>query len=177
MSKSLINFKAICLAVFMSFQTGSICGQDLLKSELNKDSDITILNSRFGSRFTFSLSMSECGVRTGSLGFDMDELTDFYIGIDDSSGNYLMRTSTKPSGSFYFEDQKLELGLTYSEIEGYTNSGMRTAFEIISPFTTSRDLQDIENIKIQTAPVFYFIVRVKNESTQVNHGRVKVALR
>lgn len=177
MSKNLVNSRIVCLAAFMLFQAGSICGQELLKNELNDHSNITILNSRFGSRFTFSLSMSECGVRTGSLGFDMDELTDFYIGIDDSSGSYLMRTSNRPNGSSYFKDQKLEFGLTYSEIEGYTNSGIRTAFEIISPFTTSRDLQDIDNIKIQTAPAFYFIVRVKNESTQLNHGRVKVALR
>lgn len=177
MSKSQIYLRIICMAAFMSFQAGSICGQDLLINELNEDSNITILNSRFGSRFTFSLSMSECGVRTGSMGFDMDDLTDFYIGIDDSSGSYVMRTTTKPNGSSYFEDQKLEFGLTYSEIEGYTHSGMRTAFEIISPFTTSRDLQDIANIKIQTAPAFYFIVRVKNESAVCNRGKVRIAFR
>jgi len=169
--------RKISLAFIVLFLAGILNGQGSISTKLNDDTKITVLNSRFGSRFTFSVSTSECGIRTGSLGFDMDELTDFYVGIDDPSGNYLMRTALKPEGSEYFEDQKLDFGLTYSSLEGFTKSGMKTTIEIISPFTTSRDLKDVDNIKTQTVPAFYFILHVKNGSSREASGRAKIAFR
>ena len=177
MLKSLLSLKLVCFTILFFSNSGFTFGKNLTNIPVNDDTRITILNSRFGSRFTFSLSMSEFGVRTGTLGFDMDELTDFYVGIDDSTGSYLMKTSNVPSGSSYFENQILDFGLTYSGITGTAGSGVDLSFEIVSPFTPSDDLEDHDNIKTITAPAFYFIVRVKNRSSRDEKGKVKIALK
>ena len=151
--------------------------QSLLKTKLNDETKLTVLNSRFGSRFSFSLSTSENAVRMGALGFDLDEPIGFYLGIENEDGKYCLRTIDRLPGVDYLNDQEINFGLTYSEIEGKTDNNIKVRSRIISPFTTSKDLDDEFNVQTQIVPAYYLIVEVQNNSGSDYNGTLKIGFK
>lgn len=144
---------------------------------LTDTTEITYINSRFGSRFSFSPSFLDVGVHTGTLGFDMDELVELIIAIDTPDGLYCFRTSNLPNGAQYLRNQTARMGMTSLQLTGETRSGIRVTATIVSPFTPSDDLEDTENIKIQIVPAFYILVDIENHTRRPVTGSYLVGFK
>ncbi len=144
---------------------------------LTDTTEITFINSRLGSRFSFSPSFKDVGVHTGSLGFDMDELIELIIGVETSDGLYCFRTSNLPRGASYLHNQTIRMGMTSLQLTGETRSGIKVTATIVSPFTPSDDLEDTENIKIQIVPAFYILMDIENNSRRAISGNYLVGFK
>src|SRR5690606_6858063 len=143
---------------------------DVNTYHLNDSSKFTLLNSRLGSRFSLSYISAETGIRTGSSGFDMDENSSLYVGVTIGDKKYCLRTSYLPRNCQYFENQVLTFSPTGMTIKGSTPEGIELVFKLISPFTTSKTLEDEDNLKTQIFPGFYFLVDIKDNSNKGYKG-------
>jgi hypothetical protein len=151
--------------------------QDLISTPLTDSTNFSLLNARLGSRFTFSLLNEKQSMQTGSLGFDMDEQTGLLIGLTVNDKFYCFRTTKLPRNATYLKNQQLKFGPTSMLISGETPEGIKVDFTLISSFTPSKDLDDIENIKTQIFPGFYLQVSVTNQSSKnITNCKLKVAL-
>lgn len=150
--------------------------QNLIATPLTDSTNFSLLNSRLGSRFTFSLLNEKQGIQTGSLGFDMDEQTDLLIGLTVNGKLYCLRTSKLPKNASYFKNQQLKFGPSSMQISGETPDGVKVDFTLISSFTSSKDLADSSAIKTQIFPGFYLQVNVVNKSQTALDCKLKVAL-
>jgi Glycosyl hydrolase family 52/Glycosyl-hydrolase family 116, catalytic region len=151
--------------------------QDLISTPLTDSTNFSLLNARLGSRFTFSLLNEKQSMQTGSLGFDMDEQTGLLIGLTVNDKFYCFRTTKLPRNATYLKNQQLKFGPTSMLISGETPEGIKVDFTLISSFTPSKDLGDIENIKTQIFPGFYLQVNITNQSSKnITNCKLKVAL-
>ncbi|TKC01535.1 glycoside hydrolase family 52 protein [Pedobacter cryotolerans] len=151
--------------------------QDLISTPLTDSTNFSLLNSRLGSRFSFSLLNEKQSMQTGSLGFDMDEQTGLLIGVYVNGKFYCFRTTKLPRNATYLKNQQLKFGPTSMLISGETPEGIKVDFTLISSFTPSKDLDDIENIKTQIFPGFYMQVNVTNQSAKsLSNCKLKIAL-
>lgn len=150
--------------------------RNLIATPLHDSTNFSLLNSRLGSRFTFSLLNEKQSIQTGSLGFDMDEQTGLLIGIEINKKFYCFRTTKLPRNSYYLYNQQLRFGPTSMQITGDTPEGIKLSFTLISSFTTSRSLSDTAAIKTQIFPGFYMQINVMNDAQSAINGKVKVAL-
>lgn len=149
---------------------------NLISTPLTDSTNFSLLNSRLGSRFTFSLLNEKQSMQTGSLGFDMDEQTGLLIGLTVNGKLYCLRTTKLPRNASYFKNQQLKFGPTSMQISGETAGGIKIDFTLISSFTSSKDLADSSAIKTQIFPGFYLQVNVANESSVAADCKLKVAL-
>ncbi|WP_443938916.1 glycoside hydrolase family 52 protein [Pedobacter sp. MW01-1-1] len=150
--------------------------QDLIRTNLTDSTKFTLLNSRLGSRFSFSLLSDKQSMQSGSLGFDMDEQTDFLIGLTMNNKTYCFRTSKLPRNTTYLSQQQLAFGPSSMQITGDCPEGIKVNFTLVSSFTPSKNLQDSSAIKTQIFPGFYLQVEVINESQNTITGSLKVGL-
>lgn len=151
--------------------------ENLIATPLTDSTNFSLLNSRLGSRFTFSLLNEKQSMQTGSLGFDMDDQTGLLIGITNNDKLYCFRTTKLPRNAIYLNNQQLKFGPTSMEITGETPEGIKVSFTLISAFTPSKDLSDVEAIKTQIFPGFYMQVNVDNQSTKdLSNCKLKIAL-
>lgn len=151
--------------------------ENLIATPLTDSTNFSLLNSRLGSRFTFSLLNEKQSMQTGSLGFDMDDQTGLLIGITVNDKIYCFRTTKLPRNAIYLNNQQLKFGPTSMEITGETPDGVKVSFTLISAFTPSKDLSDIEAIKTQIFPGFYMQVNVNNQSSKnLANCKLKIAL-
>ncbi|MNJ95484.1 Glycosyl hydrolase family 52 [compost metagenome] len=150
--------------------------QNLIPTLLTDSTNFSLLNSRLGSRFTFSLLNEKQSMQTGSLGFDMDEQTGLLIGLTVNKKTYCFRTTKLPRGASYFNNQQLRFGPSSMLISGETPEGVKVNFTLISAFTASKDLADTPAIKTQIFPGFYLQINVANESQTAIDCKLKVAI-
>jgi hypothetical protein len=143
-------------------------------TRLNDNSQLTLLNSRLGSRFSLTFASGEKGMHTGALGFDFDEFTEMLIKVETESTGSCFRTANLSSGCKYLKNQTMRFGMTSMQLEGEGEEGLKVTVTIISPFTPSFSLDESDKIKTQIAPVFYILIEVKNTSGRKVSGNIKV---
>ncbi|GAA3956895.1 hypothetical protein GCM10022246_08500 [Pedobacter ginsengiterrae] len=172
-----IFFSALLLGFALTPRAQSFkVDQNLISTPITDSTNFSLLNSRLGSRFTFSLFNQNQSMQSGSLGFDMDEQVGLLIGLTVNNKSYCFRTTRLPRNTSYLKNQMLRFGPASMEITGETPEGIKVNFTLISSFTASKDLNDTAAIKTQIFPGFYMQIRVANES-QINIDcKLKVAL-
>lgn len=173
--KTLFIILSLSLSLTAAAQSFKV-DQNLISTPLTDSTDFSLLNSRLGSRFTFSLLNEKQSMQTGSLGFDMDEQTGLLIGLTINKKTYCFRTTKLPRNASYFENQQLRFGPSSMLISGETPDGIKVNFTLISSFTPSKDLADSSAIKTQIFPGFYMQINVANESKTSVDGKLKVAI-
>lgn len=177
MLKSFLSFLLICLFLLSAGAQSFTIDPQVPAQSLTDTTEITYINSRLGSRFSFSPSFKDVGVHTGSLGFDMDELVELIIGIDTPDGLYCFQTSNLPKGGRYLQNQTAKMGMTSLQLTGETGTGIKVTATIVSPFTPSDDLEDTENIKTQIVPAFYILMDIENNSRRTVSGNYLVGFK
>ncbi len=173
--KTLLTILSLSLSLTVAAQSFKV-NQNLIATPLTDSTNFSLLNSRLGSRFTFSLLNEKQSMQTGSLGFDMDEQMGLLIGITVNQKNYCFRTSKLPRNARYFNNQLLKFGPTSMQISGETPEGIQVNFTLISSFTPSKDLIDTAAIKTQIFPGFYMLVNVVNKSNAIITGKLKIGM-
>lgn len=173
--KKLLTILLISGSFYAAAQSFKV-DQNLISTPLNDSTNFSLLNSRLGSRFTFSLLNEKQSMQTGSLGFDMDDQTGLLIGITVNKKFYCFRTTKLPRNAQYLQDQQLKFGPTSMQITGKTPEGIQVNFTLISAFTPSKDLTDTAAIKTQIFPGFYMQVNIINGSQANAKGTLKVAI-
>jgi hypothetical protein len=173
--KTLFVILSLSLSLAATAQNFKV-DQNLISTTLTDSTNFSLLNSRLGSRFTFSLLNEKQSMQTGSLGFDMDEQTGLLIGLTIKEKFYCFRTTKLPRNAEYLKNQQLKFGPTSMEISGETPEGVKINFTLISAFTPSKDLDDVEAIKTQIFPGFYLQVNVSNQSSKNIDCKLKVAI-
>lgn len=163
-----MKLKILLIIISCAGNVAGLFGQE----KLTVGDDFTLLNARFGSRFTCSFSGSERGVRTGSLGFDMDEIAGFLVSLGDDC----LETSFAPNGYNYFKQQDLDFGFTWAAYSASRPDGVNLNFKLVSPFTSSTTLEDSSNLKTQIVPAFYLIVTIENGSSDFLEEELKLGL-
>jgi hypothetical protein len=177
-----MKFKKITLTLFLATFAISLYAQSfrvdssLPSVALTDTTNFSLLNSRLGSRFTFSLLNEKQGIQSGSLGFDMDEQTGLLISLEINEKSYCFRTTSLPRNTQYFKNQQLRFGPSSMEITGHTDEGIQVSFTLISSFTKSKTLEDSTAIKVQIFPGYYFLVNIQNNSKIKQTGKLKIAL-
>lgn len=167
------------LLVFIQYGTAQsfVIDDDVPVQILTDTTEITYLTSRMGSRFSLSPAFKDAGVHTGAMGFDLDELTELLISVETSEGEFCFRTAQAPSDMQYFINQEARMGMTGLQLSGETPGGFKVFFTLVSPFTTSDNLEDVQNIKKQIVPAFYFLVDVINQTGEAQQGEFKIGFR
>ncbi|MBC7616206.1 MAG: hypothetical protein H7202_09080 [Pedobacter sp.] len=173
--KTLFIILSLSLSLTVAAQSFKV-DQNLITTPLNDSTNFSLLNSRLGSRFTFSLLNEKQSMQTGSLGFDMDEQTGLLIGITINQKFYCFRTTKLPRNASYFNNQQLKFGPASMQISGETPEGVKVNFTLISSFAPSKDLADTASIKTQIFPGFYLQINITNKSKIAINGKLKVAL-
>jgi hypothetical protein len=173
--KILFTFLLISFTLTLYAQSFKV-NPNLIITELTDSTNFSLLNSRLGSRFSFSLLNEKQSMQTGSLGFDMDEQTGLLIGIEVNNKFYCFRTTKLPRNANYLKNQQLKFGPASMEITGETPEGIQINFTLVSSFTPSKDLADSAAIKTQIFPGFYLQVDVVNKSQKNTDCKLKVAL-
>lgn len=173
--KTLFTILSLALSLTVGAQSFQV-DQQLIATPLTDSTNFSLLNSRLGSRFSFSLLNEKQSMQTGSLGFDMDEQTGLLIGLTVNKKTYCFRTTKLPGNTIYFKNQQLRFGPSSMLISGETPEGLKVSFTLVSAFTPSKDLADSSAIKTQIFPGFYLQVNVANESQAAVDCQLKVAL-
>lgn len=173
--KTMFTILSLTLSLTVGAQSFQV-DQQLIATPLTDSTNFSLLNSRLGSRFSFSLLNEKQSMQTGSLGFDMDEQTGLLIGLTVNKKTYCFRTTKLPGNTTYFKNQQLRFGPSSMLISGETPEGLKVSFTLISSFTPSKDLEDSSAIKTQIFPGFYLQVNVANESQAAVDCQLKVAL-
>jgi hypothetical protein len=173
--KTLFTFLLISFTLTLYAQSFKV-NPNLIITEITDSTNFSLLNSRLGSRFSFSLLNEKQSMQTGSLGFDMDEQTGLLIGVEVNNKFYCFRTTKLPRNASYLKNQKLKFGPASMEITGETPEGIQINFTLVSSFTPSKDLADSVAIKTQIFPAFYLQVDVVNKSQKNTDCKLKVAL-
>ena len=143
-------------------------------TKLDDSCQLTLLNSRLGSRFSLTFASGDKGMHTGALGFDFDEFSEMLIQVEVQGERSCFRTANLPSGSKYFKNQIMRFGMTSMQLEGQSPEGLKVTVTIVSPFTPSASLTETKKIQTQTAPVFYILIDVKNASGSRVDGKIKL---
>ncbi|MEO5912145.1 MAG: glycoside hydrolase family 52 protein [Pelobium sp.] len=173
--KTFFTFLAISFSLSICAQSFKV-NPNLIATQLTDSTNFSLLNSRLGSRFSFSLLNEKQSMQTGSLGFDMDEQTGLLIGLEVNNKFYCFRTTKLPRNASYLANQQLKFGPASMEITGETPEGIQVNFTLISSFKPSKDLEDSTAIKTQIFPGFYLQVNVVNNSQKNIVAKLKVAL-
>ncbi len=142
---------------------------------LTKDTNLCLINSRWGSRITFSLNFSERSVETGGLGVDIShkkgnpylkqglQQLKFYIksGSSEEEGFYCSKLDS------YLASQELKIGLTYFSLRGFHSSELIVELKVQSPICVAPNLEDDEKIKVIHSPFFYIDASIENASNNL----------
>ena len=175
LKKTILTVLFCAIALTINAQS-FVLEPDLPQLALTDTTNFSLLNSRLGSRFTFSLLNEKNSIQTGSLGFDMDEQTGLLISLEYNKKRYCFRTTSLPRNTHYFKNQQLKFGPTSMVLSGQTDEGMAVSFTLISSFTKSKTLEDSSAIKVQIFPGYYFLVNIQNNSSTIQTCKLSVAL-
>ncbi len=151
--------------------------KDMPSISINDNSQLGVLNSRMGSRFSFNFFSAKRGLQTGALGFDADEFSELLVGIEQDGKMEIMRFSNNLLQSSYLQNQQLTLAMTGMQLKGTSSKGLEVSVTVVSPFTPANTLDETEAIKVQIAPYFYLLVNVKNTNAQAVKAQLYLALK
>jgi hypothetical protein len=144
---------------------------------LTDTTQLTLLNARHGSRFSFSPVFGDAGIHTGALGYDMDAFSELLIEVETEKGSFCFRTAGLNAKTNYLTNQTMQFGMTGTQLSGTTPDGaLKIICTIVSPFTPSDSLNDTENLKVQIAPHYYIYTEIFNLSGEEVSGNVKIGL-
>jgi hypothetical protein len=144
---------------------------------LNESTNLTVLNARLGSRFSSSLVFSENALHTGALGMDFDELKELLVAVKVNGKTACFYTSAPTRNGTYLQQQSLQVGMTATKLKGVHPDGIEITATLVSPFTISESLQDTNRLKIQIAPVYYWLIEVKNTTNNTQEVEVQLGLK
>ncbi len=151
--------------------------QDMPAIPINDDSQLGILNSRMGSRFSLNFFSGKRGIHTGALGFDSDEYSELLVGVEQDGKLEIFRLANPLIKSTYFQNQTLQLAMTGMQLKGTSCKGLEVSVTVVSPFTPANSLDETEAIKLQVSPYFYLLVRVKNTTETAINAKLLVGLK
>jgi len=166
-----------CLALLPAQSQKFNFDTSLPVTQLTDTTEFTLLNSRLGSRFSCSFVTGDHGIHTGLLGFDSDEFNELLVMVELEEGKFCFQTASPPRGVQYLQNQTLRFGMTSAQLQGETPNGTTVTFTLVSPFTPSSSLEDTINLKIQTAPAFYFLNHVEAPNGQALEGKLMIGFK
>jgi Glycosyl hydrolase family 52 len=174
--KQLLFFLLI-LSTFSTFASKLPIDKDMPAIAINDDSQLGVLNSRMGSRFSLNFFSGKRGIHTGALGFDADEYSELLVGVEQDSQLEIFRLANPLIKSTYLQNQTLQLAMTGMQLKGTSSKGLEVTATIVSPFTPANSLDETEAIKLQVSPYFYLLVRVRNSTEIAVKGKLLVGLK
>jgi len=120
---------------------------------------LTVMNSKFGSRFNLDWYFSNQKVTSSVLGTleDQDAYLTLKIKDNDNTEPIFPLFSNSP-----FSFPSVDLGLTYQKVN-FENKDFLVSLKITSPFSPSQSVQD-ENNKMNVAPFFYLELSLTNKT-------------
>ena len=121
---------------------------------------LTIMNSRFGSRFNLDWYFGTQKVASGVLGSLEDRESYLFLGLEDEGGIEPIWPSLTNSS---FSRQSVDLGLTYQQVN-FESDQFLVSLIIKSPFAPSQSFDD-ENTKISAAPYFDLELVLTNKTS------------
>lgn len=143
---------------------------------ISSNHQLTVLNSRLGSRFSLSYVGAQSGVHTGALGFDMDEFSELLLELEVNGKSERLKTARMDEKTAYLTNQEVRIGMTANQLRGVHSSGLVVTATIVSPFTSSKTLEDTASLKTQIAPVFYIIVDIYNPTKKTLSFKFRTGL-
>ncbi|MGI5827793.1 MAG: glycoside hydrolase family 52 protein [Patescibacteria group bacterium] len=132
---------------------------------------LTVMNSRFGSRFNFDWYFGQQKVKSSSMGNMQDFDSNFVIQISDSEKStqlFPLQPNSEPV------KVSSSLGLTYHEINFELEDVVLTVI-VRSPFAPSKSVKD-ENTKLSVAPFFYIDFEVENKTQNILEKTISISL-
>jgi hypothetical protein len=143
---------------------------------LDANTKLTVLGSRLGSRLSMSLVTQEQGLHTGTMGYDNDQHRALLVQATLAGQVPIaLRTGHLAAGSNFAPTQFIRLGLNTYQVEGQSND-LTLKFTVVSPFTPTDSLGEVEQIKTSIAPIHYLIVEATNNTNTAQVAKVQVGL-
>ena len=158
---------------------------------LDWPTEVTIPNTKFGSRFNFNYLFDNDAdfykdtyfgltcVRTSLYGSDHDKRQNFTVAIRDTDGEVWQFPLTFSSGAdfegYYFQNMKIDIGLTYTQLSGEAGDWAKVTLKTVCPFTPTDTFEDSDN-KMNIAPFMYHLLTVENLTENNISGSILVAL-
>ena len=151
--------------------------KDMPAISINDTSQLGILNSRMGSRFSLNFFSGKRGIHTGALGFDSDEYSELLVGIEQDGKLEIFRLANPLIKSSYLQNQTMQLAMTGMQLKGTSSKGLEMSVTAVSPFTPANSLDETEAIRLQISPFFYLLVKVKNTTETSVNAKLFVGLK
>ncbi len=130
---------------------------------INDTSQLGILNSRMGSRFSLNFFSGKRGIHTGALGFDSDEYSELLVGVEQDGKLEIFRLANPLIKSNYLQNQTLQLAMTGMQLKGTSSKGLEVSVTAVSPFTPAKTFLLVDE---NQRPYFYLLEgRFKHQST------------
>jgi len=127
-------------------------------------SEITLLQARQGSRFSFSLSTKHKGFYQGSIGMDNDNFSQWLCGIESDGKSNRFSTSMGPSSFKKMEKEEYGMNCLSTSLRG-TGEGISLEWKQFSAWEPFMKIQDSVKLKFNTAPFYVWNLRVNNNQT------------
>ena len=163
---------------FLGFSKNELpIDKDMPAISINDESQLGILNSRMGSRFSLNFFSGKRGIHTGALGFDSDEFSELLVGVEQDGKLEIFRLANPLIQSSYLQNQTMQLAMTGMQLKGTSSNGLEVSVTVVSPFTPAKTLDETEAIKLQVSPFFYLLVQLKNISETAIKGKLLVGLK
>ena len=167
----------LCLVFIPSFAIELPIDKTMPSIAINDTSELGVLNSRMGSRFSLSFFSGKRGIHTGALGFDSDEFSELLIGVEQNGKLEILRTANPLIKSSYLQNQTMQLAMTGMQLKGTSTKGLEVSVTVVSPFTPAKTLDETEAVKLQISPFFYLLIQLKNTSNTAVKGKLLVGLK
>ena len=176
--KKIIFIFAFSLLLFSTKATTQLpIDKNMPAISINDDSQLGILNSRMGSRFSLNFFSGKRGIHTGALGFDSDEYSELLVGVEQDGALEIFRLANPLIKSAYLQNQTMQLAMTGMQLKGTSSKGLEVSVTVVSPFTPAKTLDETESIKLQISPFFYLLVHLKNNTNAAVTAKLLVGLK
>jgi hypothetical protein len=132
---------------------------------------LTVMNSRFGSRFNLDWFFSDQKVTSGVLGTFEDQESHLTLRLKNDQGTTQLFPSLPNSK---FQTISADLGLTYQRIN-FESPEFLVSLKITSPFSPTQSPEEATN-KMNLAPFFYLELVLKNKTPTLKQQTISLTL-
>jgi hypothetical protein len=132
---------------------------------------LTVMNSRFGSRFNLDWYFSNHQATSSVLGTLEDKNTFFTLTIQDKHKTEQIFPLLSNDA---FPVRSVDLGLTFQKIN-FENSSNRLSLTITSPFSPSQSATD-PNTRLSSAPFFYLQLELANKTSYPQNKTINLTM-